>query len=196
MKRLIAIGDSITHGTCNKEPPFGLVEENFIKIIADALGYEEVFNYGVNGTTICSDTSWRPTLAMCRYIGEMFPGDLAIIAGGTNDYGANVEIGKISDEEENTFYGALKILYTKALQRYKDIIVITPSMRQSEVANAKGYTLDDYRNAIKEVAKTFSLKVLDGSQIPFDLERDIPDGLHPNSSGHRLYADWVLKNIK
>ena len=37
MKRLVAIGDSIVHGTCSSEP-FGLVENNFIKIIGEKLG--------------------------------------------------------------------------------------------------------------------------------------------------------------
>ncbi len=196
MKRLVAIGDSIVHGTCDNEP-FGLVENNFIKITANNFGFDEVLNYGVNGTTISTDTDWRPTLAMCVYIDEMFPADFAIIAGGTNDYGKNVEIGNIDDDTDKTFYGALKTLFKKATQKYKQIVVITPINRKNEEQlNQKGYTLNDYRKAIKEVASLFSVLVIDGENIPLDFDRHIPDGLHPNAEGHKIYGDYVCSILK
>ena len=56
--------------------------------------------------------------------------------------------------------------------------------------------LDDYRKAIKKVAKEFFFPVLEGELIEFDFKRDIPDGLHPNANGHRIYADWILDKSK
>ena len=130
MKRLVAIGDSIVHGTCSSEP-FGLVENNFIKIIGEKLGVSEVVNYGVNGTTMCPETEWRPTLSACLYVGEMLPADIAIVACGTNDYGRNVEIGDANDKTEKTFCGALNIFFEKALKRYARLVYVTPIKRKN-----------------------------------------------------------------
>lgn len=195
MKRLVAIGDSIVHGTCSSEP-FGLVENNFIKIIGEKLGVSEVVNYGINGTTMCPETEWRPTLAACLYIDEMLPADIAIVACGTNDYGRNVEIGNAEDKTEKTFCGALNIFFNKALKRYKRLVYITPIARKNEDKNTKGYTLSDYREAIKEVAKKYSVTVFDGEKIEFNLEKHIPDGLHPNSEGHKIYAEFITLKLK
>jgi len=195
MKRLVAIGDSIVHGTCSSEP-FGLVENNFIKIIGEKLGVSEVVNYGINGTTMCPETEWRPTLAACLYIDEMLPADIAIVACGTNDYGRNIEIGNAEDKTEKTFCGALNIFFNKALKRYKRLVYITPIARKNEEKNSKGYTLSDYRKAIKEVAKKYSVTVIDGEKIEFDFEKHIPDGLHPNSTGHKIYAEFITLELK
>ncbi len=191
MKRLVAIGDSIVHGTCDQEP-FGLVENNFVKLFAKEIGFEEVLNYGTNGTTISTDTDWRPTLAMSVYIDEFFPADVALIAGGTNDYGKGVEIGNIEDTTAQTFYGALNILLSKAVKKYKKIIVITPIKRANEDKNQRGYTLGDYRKAIKQAVKNYPIIVIDGENIPLEIKKDIPDGLHPNSKGHKIYADYLI----
>jgi lysophospholipase L1-like esterase len=193
MKRLVAIGDSIVHGTCSSEP-FGLVENNFIKIISEKLGFDEVINYGINGTTMCPETTWRPTLSACLYVDEMLPADLAIVACGTNDYGNNIEIGNAEDKTEKTFCGALNIFFTKALKRYKKLVYITPITRKNEETNSKGYTLSDYRKAIKVVAKKYYVTVIDGEKIDFNFDKHIPDGLHPNAEGHKVYAAY-LENL-
>ena len=195
MKRLVAIGDSIVHGTCSSEP-FGLVENNFIKIISEKLGVNEVVNYGINGTTMCPETEWRPTLAACLYVDEMLPADLAIVACGTNDYGRNIEIGNADDITEKTFCGALNVFFKKALKRYDRIIYITPIKRKNEDKNSKGYTLSDYRTVIKEVAKRYSVTIIDGEKIEFDFDKHIPDGLHPNSAGHKIYAEFITLELK
>ena len=195
MKRLVAIGDSIVHGTCSSEP-FGLVEDNFIKIIGNKLGFKEIINYGINGTTMCPETEWRPTLSACLYVDEMLPADLAIVACGTNDYGRNIEIGDANDKTEKTFCGALNIFFEKALKRYARIVYVTPIRRKNEEKNSKGYTLSDYRAAIKEVAKKYPITVIDGEKIEFDFDKHIPDGLHPNSAGNNIYAENITSKLK
>lgn len=193
-KRLVAIGDSITHGA-SKDAPCMLVENNFIKIFGKRFGFDEVLNYGTNGITISTATDWRPTLAMSMYIDEMQAGDVGIIAGGTNDWGRNVEIGKADDISTDTFYGALNTLFEKAKKRYKQIIVITPIRRKNCGRNEKGYTLSDYRKAIKLKAEEFSFFVVDGDEIELEFSEHIPDGTHPNSKGHRIYAEHLINKV-
>lgn len=194
MKRLVAIGDSIVHGTCSKEP-FGLVEENYIKIIGQFYNFDDIINYGINGTTVCPKTDWRPTLAACLYVDEMLPADLAFISCGTNDYGKNIAIGNIDDTNENTFCGSLNILFNKAVKRFKEIIYLTPIPRYNENKNEKGYTLDDYRKAIKEVGYKYKIIVLDGKKVILDKKLHLPDGLHPNSFGHKKIAKFIIAEL-
>ena len=132
---------------------------------------------------------------MCSYVDEMQPADTVIIAGGRNDHIKNVEIGKLSDKTGETFYGALNILFNKAKERYKRVLVITPIKNKDEQANEKGYTLSDYRRAIKNAAKPFGFFVIDGEKIDFDFEKHIPDGTHPNSAGHAFYAEYLIGKI-
>lgn len=203
MCKLTAIGDSITHGSAPGTEPFSLVEQNYIKLVSEHFGFDAVENYGMNGTTICTETDWRPTCAMCLYVDEMAPTEYAIIAGGTNDYGKSVEIGNPDDVTEKTFYGALKILYEKAIKKFDKIIIITPIPRKNEKEkNSRGYTLSDYRIAIENQAKKFGLFVIHGENMPLKVEDEqfssvyIKDGLHPNTPGHKIYADYVISAIE
>ena len=201
-KRLVAIGDSITHGSCAEYKPFLMVKKTFVDIVGEKFGFDEIINYGTNGTTISTDTDWRPTMAMCVYIDEMLPADMAIIAGGTNDHNKSVEIGDIDDIDDKTFYGGLNKLYEKAKKRYKKIVVITPISKKNSGANQKGYTIDDYRISIEKCCQKHGLICIDGKELKINLEDDIDrkkyanDGLHINQRGHELFAKMIIEKLK
>lgn len=196
-KRFVALGDSIVHGVWSGKP-----ENKFVELVAKGLGYKAVYNYGVNGTTVCPQTDWRPTVATCLFIDETPCAEFALIAGGTNDYGKSVEIGCVEDKTENTFYGALDMLFRKAKKKYNQICVVTPIPRKTEEKNAKGYTLDDYRKAIRIKAREYELPVIDGKGLGIDPAKEeqwdlfMKDEVHPNASGHRLYAEYILEYLK
>ncbi len=195
-KKMVAMGDSITHGTGDGET-FGVVANYFAKVIANQYGYE-LKNYGTNGTTIAEQDEWRPTCSLCNYIDETYKADVLLVAGGTNDYGRNVEIGNERDTDKTTFYGALKIFFEKAKVKYNKIIVITPINRKQHEQNEKGYCLQDYRDAIEKVASKYGATIIDGRNVPIDGndERLIPDGLHPSADGQKVYSEFLLKALK
>ncbi len=195
-KKMIAMGDSITHGS-GAGWKFGLVENYFAKVIANHYGYE-LKNYGTNGTTIAEQFEWRPTCSLCNYVDETYSAEVLLVVGGTNDYGRNVEIGKEDDQDKGTFYGALNVFFDKAVKKYKKIIVITPINRKQTEKNEKGYTLDDYRLAIEKIAKKYEVYLIKGENVPINGndEELLPDGLHPSVKGHAVYSDYLVKELE
>ena len=106
---------------------------------------------------------------------------------------------------------AIETLYEK-YNGYVHIIIVTPLHRffqkldyptypqNSLDSNKLGFYLDDYVNAIKDVAKFYGIPVFDAMNIPglnpniqVLNEKYFSDGLHPNSAGHKLLGDALYK---
>jgi lysophospholipase L1-like esterase len=67
---------------------------------------------------------------------------------------------------------------------------------EEEHPNANGDTMDDFRDAVRDVCTAAGGAYLDGkAAIPNDL-RHFPDGLHPNERGHRAMARFLANEIK
>ena len=206
------LGDSITEGA-NADCP----ENAYHQVLARKCGLKLARNYGIGGTRIAYQKEpseleqydkW-----FCSRVAEMEDdADIVVVFGGTNDYGHGVApIGKFEDRTDDTFYGALHVLYTSLIEKYpgKPIIVMTPLHRtgEEEVHEKHGVktTLKTYVEIIREVAQYYSLPVCDlfamsGLQpnLPVINEMFFTDGLHPNTKGHEYLADKVatfLKNL-
>lgn len=196
LKRFVAIGDSSTYGAGAS----GFF--NHPKYIGKAFGFDEVENYGVNGITISPETDWRPTMANCEYILEFLPGDIALITGSANDWIKNVEIGSTSDKTNKTFYGALDILFQRAKERYDLIVVVSSINRLNDGANKLGYTLQDYRDAMKKKTEEYGYYFIEGEKFPVypkieeSRKKYIPDGAHLNDEGEKLYTLFLIDKIK
>lgn len=205
--RLVTIGDSITKGTYTAEgqtAPLSVASSNFSDILKEKLGVEELINYGVNGVSISSNTNVNADMAIVKAVKNMRGGDIIIVAAGTNDYGTNVPLGTIEDKTEETFYGALYLLYSFLKKERADakIFAVQPIRRLNSGKNKAGFSLEDYRNAIRDRAEKFGLYVIDGYDVPIypekeaDRKKYMTDGLHPNEAGHVLYADVLFREIK
>lgn len=207
-KRLITIGDSITKGTYTGENdwcPLSLANPNFSERIKEAFAFDELINYGMNGISVSATSKTNPEYALNIYIDQAKKGDCLVIAGGTNDYGTNVMLGNIGDDNDISFYGALDVLYRKVAKVYNgtQVYVITPMRRIGENnPNKVGYILENYRMAIREKCLQYGFYIIEGFNIPInpDVEDDrkkyILDGLHPNTEGHLIYAEYVINEMK
>ena len=86
-------------------------------------------------------------------------------------------------------------------KKIKNIIVITPLHRENEI-NGQGICLTDISDAIRFKCEKYGVPVICGFDAPFDLRKEEDrekygnDGLHPNSEGHKLLADYIIKQIK
>lgn len=99
--------------------------------------------------------------------------NIICIAIGTNDYEKATEIGTIVDDNSNTFYGALVKIVEKIREQNKGakVVFITPVYRGrygnkvdincNFYKNKRGYTLQDYSDAIRGVAKVYKYNVYD-----------------------------------
>ena len=200
------LGDSITEGHGVTD-----VSGRFTNLLADNYGVI-ARNYGIGGTRIAIQKTPsacpRHDLYFIGRVAEMDPDcDVVMVFGGTNDYGhGDAPMGSMSDRTEETFYGALHVLYNTLLNRYPEskIIIMTPIHRldaqQTKYENGASVnrSLKQYVDAIREVAEYYSLPVLDlyasygiQPQVQIMREKFVPDGLHPNDAGHHILAEKI-----
>lgn len=194
-KKINFLGDSITegHGTSGEEK----IYLNLLKEREDLL---EARNYGIGGTRIANqmgEDNFAPSFCV-RYEDMADDADIIVVFGGTNDYGhGNAPVGTFEARNPDTFYGACHYLMRGLLEKYPEALIVfmTPLHRCDDFVPNKsnGKTLSQYADIIKEVAKYYSLPVLDlytmgGIQpdVPVMKEKYCPDGLHPNDAGHEI----------
>ncbi len=204
--KLITMGDSITVGTYTapgQEAPMSIAHPNYTDLLQAALGCEEMENYGMNGTSASNSSDVAPEEALCIRCVKYRDADYVVIAIGTNDFGTNVELGKPEDSEKETFYGALRVIFSTVKENNPNakIVVLSPLPRIDEEPNKKGYILDDYRNALKQRAAEWEFVFVDGRQLPIcptdptHKEKYIFDGVHFNEDGHKFIAELLLRHI-
>ncbi len=198
------LGDSITQGVgATDQATLG-----YVGVLKSEYGID-ARNYGISGTRIAQTR--EPTINpsqdqdFCGRVGQMDEdADVVIVFGGTNDFGHGyIPLGCFADQTPLTFYGGLHHLCTCLIERYptKKIILITPLHREME--NRYGTSLSAYVNAVREVAEWYSLPVLDlyanlgvNPNLPIMKTTYMPDGLHPNNSGHKLIAEKIAAFLR
>ena len=108
------------------------------------------------------------------------------LAIGTNDYGLNYWTAA-------NFGAAYAALLDDLHTTLPDAVIYcqTPILRTVETANGLGSTLGNYRTQIATAQSTRSAfcTLVDGTAIM--TTASLSDGIHPNTAGHTLYADYV-----
>jgi lysophospholipase L1-like esterase len=209
--RLVFLGDSIVEGAGVQDK-----EKIFWKLLSARDG-AETYGNGVGGSRIARQRKASPEPAYDRYLRSRLPGikeeaDVVVICSGLNDYGhGDAPIGEIEDRTDDTFYGALHLLYRDVRQKWPTakILVMTPIHTEHEhdevtmYGHRKSECLEDYVRIIQEVASACSLPVLDMyHQCPLDprdpelKEKYTPDGVHPNEDGNEIMYRIVRQALK
>ena len=207
--KLITLGDSITRGTFTnfgENCPMSVASPNYSEILKTFLKADDLECCGMNGISVSRTSTVNAEYAMSIVCEKLCNADVFLIAGGTNDWGTDVPLGKKTDETDVSFYGGLYALYScvKKQNPTAKIFVVLPLRRQGEktTKNAQGLLLDEYRAAIVNRANSFGFYVIDGRLLAIDpddekdREKYILDGLHPNQAGHQLYAELLYSEIK
>lgn len=190
----------------------GNIPIGYNRIVAETYGMDFI-NEAIGGSTISvnqNDETLRDPLVL-RY-GTMPDGDLIVIAGGTNDwFYAHTQLGTRNDRTNYTFYGALHNLCLGLKEKYigKQLLFLTPIKRsQNEInteegTNANGNTLKEYADAIIDVCGYYGIPVLDMyRECPLNPNIEkykttyMPDGVHPNTEGHKLMSQRVIGYLK
>ena len=204
-KKIHFLGDSITGG-------YGLADrenERFEGLIKKRTG-AITQNYGVSCSCISLDKN-RPfdDCFVTRQKDMEGDADIVVIFGGTNDHGRGTSpLGNKKDRDYTTFYGALHTLYSAVIKDNPraTVVVITPLHRGGEKSNTRGESLKQYVEVIREVAALYSFPVLnlydeygiDVTTNRDDIEKYMPDEIHPNALGHTILADKItafLENL-
>lgn len=212
-KRILFLGDSITEGHGVSCP-----ENIYWQVFGRNVG-ASVWADGIGGTRIAPQrTPEREGMERAAaYFGsrvDAMPAeaDAVVVFGGTNDFGhGDAPLGRMSDREETSFYGAFHCLCQKLLAKYPnaEIVIMTPLHRGGEedpinnwgvrnVTNLRGYV-----EAIREVAEYYGLPVLDlyavsgmNPAVPVIRELYMPDWLHPSDLGHARIASRLEGFLK
>ncbi len=152
--------------------------------------------------------------------------DVIVIQLGGNDFTRSTPIGSYDGTQEfptqtDTFREAYAVMLKKITEKYEDAVVICetitmirggnyvtndyPPRNKPFNSNPGGIELEEYNNAIREIAPLFGCRVAEFARcgITFD---NIPTymqdysqrgnliyGQHPNRAGHALMADELLK---
>lgn len=206
-KKVVFLGDSITAGS-----GASCVENGYVSVFGKISG-ADVRNYGIGGTRIArqKQPSCEPThdLDFVQRVDDMEEdADIVAVFGGTNDYGhGDASLGTFESRDVYTFYGAMHTLCQKLINKYPKAVIffITPLHRinESMQLNERGIRnvapLTVYVDIIKEVARYYSLPVLDlyamsGMQPEVDIIRELymPDGLHPSDAGAEIIAQRLV----
>lgn len=196
--KIIAIGDSITHGTytnIGESAPLSLATP-YCKLIADKLNASQFINYGMNGVAISHTSKVNSEYAIENRVDSFECADLILFMAGTNDFGTDVKLKYFEKAVTKTF----NILKTKCSSN--NIVIILPTPRNDEKKNKLGLSLKNYSEILKMHAKTNDFKIVDGHKVNINpLSNDdrntyIFDGVHLNDLGHKLLADLVIKEAK
>ena len=199
-KKIVFLGDSITEGIGVKNP------ENIYWKRFENDGCQ-VYGYGVMGSKIAKQQSHFTKDYDHKYFRSRVPemetnADIVVVFGGSNDFGhGDAVIGHMWHRTDDSFYGALHLLYTDLINKYPKatIVVATPLHRPdeqrewNEIGLGTFLPLEGYVDIIKEVAAYYSFPVWDcyrNSGINPSLEPIkkyyMADGVHPNDNGHEI----------
>lgn len=175
-KKLLAFGDSISHGHDALRS-----SNRYVAKLADMLDAEE-FNKAVGGEI------FFPDLAKLR---DSFAPDYITVAYGTNDW---------SSINQETFKTNCKDFYTNLSQLYPEskIFALTPIWRKDkDGSRAFGNFADVEKLIIKAVEDIENVAVISGMDfVPNDENFYADLRLHPNDAGFEHYAENLYKKIK
>lgn len=213
-KTFLFLGDSITEGVRGTSSK----EKRYANIFASLSG-AEAYAYGIGGTRIAyqrKPTEYKPRhdIYFASRVQDMREeADYVVVFGGSNDLAnGDAPLGEFGDKTIETFYGALHDLYARLKAKYPQatLLAVTPLHRPEEddefnsVGAARPGGMEAYANAIKKVAKSFDIPVIDAYleweiNPKIDAQREAyfsADSIHPNDNGHRYIAEQLLKFMK
>jgi len=219
--KIVCFGDSTSDDTLI---PIAGYEDAFknLKVYSELLNDElsllmgkkiQIINSGVSG-----DTTHDARFRFDRDVMQHHP-DLTIIQFGVNDQVIRQDIGLIEPNVSLTRYvynvlffiqrlrrqGSKIILMTPGLIRWKDHLLDKFFRAPYDIHDPFGMnrSLIFYVEKIREIAKTEDIPLVDiyEEEKRFDHQEGqsiddlLPDGIHPNTSGHRLIADKITEKI-
>lgn len=175
-KKLLAFGDSITHGMDAYRP-----SQRYIAQLAEFLQADE-YNKAIAGETYC------PGLAACR---EDFTPDYITVAYGTNDWS-----NKSREELEKNS----RLFYENLQKNYPGVptFVLTPLWRATRDLEKPFGSFDDVEVVLRESASAFpQIRVIRGYDlIPHDTKYFVEAMLHPTTEGFAHYGKNLCAEIK
>ncbi len=123
---------------------------------------------------------------------------------GLNDAYQDNGIGTPSRIPVEKYIENLNYFITQVKKDNSKVIVLTPNPVGSRLDRFRYERLTEYRKAAKTIAKANKVFFIDSWKLfykhtrkdPKSIDSLLPDGTHPNDTGHKLIADAIVKIIK
>jgi lysophospholipase L1-like esterase len=204
--RIVALGDSITNGVCA-----GIKEEDtFRHLLQEDLSpmtrcEVEVINAGVDGD-ITATAIHRLERDVLRY-----NPDYVTIMFGVNDAGyyrpgtdSMADTPRVTAEDFRSNLGVIIEAVQKIPARP---VLVTPVPMNPAYAhrdfpayleNGLNYLVDEYADITRDLASEIGLPLIDvhrAFSADPDMDKLVPDGIHPNKAGHRFIANIFLEEL-
>ena len=201
-KSILAVGDGMINGHSLGEG-FSWLSDIGIK---HGMTY---YNFGVNMSSIAySDAAFADkSLALSRQyptVLELVQSvDIVLIEGGMNDRNYNIPIGELSDQEDDTFLGALNSLIDHYQAAYPGakIVCMTPYHR-NDVVNDLGLSDADYAAAMLSLCESRGISCYNNyalSGVDFtnsDYASYADEGLYLGRNANQHFSPAAYANIE
>ncbi len=166
----------------------------------------KVTGYGVSGSCVGVYDNTDGKSYLERADGMRDDADVIFVYGGTNDaINHSTKIGTIDDNTDQTFYGAYNLLINKLKNKYPTSEIVLSTILHSGIfKNGQEVT---FGNAIKELGKKHSLKVVDIYNDELDFTKaDLPYAsdcymmepnmkLHPSNYASKLVGGYMMSQM-
>ena len=183
--------------------------------LIEALGMNILINNSSSGSN-ASGTDSLSGFSRCENLGtETENPDVIIIYLGTNDFDHNIPLGTYDCKSEiptdvSTFRSAYANIIAKISSKYKKAEIWCCTIQPMERHGAKTYpeinslglTIEDYNIAIREIANSMNVKILEHSKCGityFNMSEYFGDYSsscqHPNAKGHSLIANNDIRQM-
>ena len=174
-----------------------------------------VNNWSLGGSAITGDYKQGGNLIetfvprMERMVATTENPDIVLIYGGTNDYNGNWTIGKVTDKDRSTYYGAIHELIELSLINYPEakLVFVTPIKRcdygnggSDDNTGFRRYELDAYVDAMIAACEYHDIDCIDlynneqanliGKRVDY-----IRDGVHMTEAGHEIFSKVLLAEL-
>ncbi|MDD2970747.1 MAG: GDSL-type esterase/lipase family protein [Lachnospiraceae bacterium] len=188
------LGDSVTAGE-----KLSSQSQTYAALLGNKMG-ATVRNYGLGGSAVAGN---HPDRFLDRYVAMDPNANVIFVFGGTNDWGFDTALGTFGDRHQETFYGGLNQLMCGLQQMYPsaDIVFLTPLRRENDgKKNAYGNTLNQYAQAVIDMAGFYNFRVLDlytPANLNFASQKSVymKDGIHPSARAHSILADYIYQQL-
>lgn len=201
------------------------VEKTWWWQVMNATGMELNANASSSNTTITGDsldtTGSAPGCSTKRMI-DLTPGDdgpapdILIVFMGTNDFLRSVELGTFTEPSQqdegvvNNFCDAYELMIQKLNALYPNAEIYFCTLLETNAGdvdeypqsypatNKNGNTIGDFNAEIATIASAYSYPVIDvhNCGITYEtLDQYTSDGVHPNTEGAKLIAEYVTNAL-
>ncbi|MDD3121982.1 MAG: SGNH/GDSL hydrolase family protein [Candidatus Izemoplasmatales bacterium] len=209
-QKIHIFGDGIAYGYGVND---STKDSNYTQLLFSKYGFR-VFNHALNDATIgnynVKTIEERSVLTQIQNT-TFEENDLVIVFAGTNDFkNGSCPIGNNADMKDTTFKGSLNLTIKAIMDKNPSsrLLLITPlyrdridsgDKRNSDVTQINARYLNDYSNAIIDIAKLNHIPVLDmmneGLVNKYNCSHWLTDGLYFNTKGHDMFATMLFNRL-